>query len=61
MSALAGSIDMWCEFLVPGLVRLDTIRIGNLVQRPLATGNGISVKARSSEDLPHDWLPTITS
>ena len=53
-STPGGSIEMRYLFLEPGSVLLHTIRIGNLVQQPLPTGNGMSVKVFSKEDLPHD-------
>jgi hypothetical protein len=37
------------------------MRVGQRVQQPLLTGNGMPVKLCKSEDLPDDWPPTMTS
>lgn len=48
-------------FVLPGAVLRDTMRVAKRVQHPLPTGNGMSVRLWSSEDLPADWPPTMTS
>lgn len=56
-----GSMLIRNESLLPGPVRLETMRVGQRVQQPLLTGNGMPVKLCKSEDLPDDWPPTMTS
>lgn len=48
-----GSIDILIFSDSKGVL-LETMRVGNRVQTPSATGNGISVRLCSSEDFPAD-------
>lgn len=47
--------------LSPSSALFETIRVANRVQSSSPIGNGMLVKLCSSEDLPADCLPTITS
>lgn len=60
-STSAGSIVMRKESSLSGSVRRDTIRVGNRVQHPLSTGNGIPVRLCRRDDFPEDWPPTMMS
>ena len=53
ISVLHGWMDIVAISWVPWVL-LEMMRVGYLVQRPPATGNGISVKLCSSDDLPAD-------
>jgi len=47
--------------LDPGSVLREMIRVANRVQTSSPVGKGIPVKLSSSDDLPADCFPTITS